>query len=214
MQSGVDRQSGSEVVNKMRRGHGAVFWGLVFFLMGSVSWGFADEGQLHLFLSKASKNEELSSMERIELLKSIEMALEQAKKTRTRLVQAIETGDMEIRYQDGNFWLGKLDKDRGSIESAIQQLKAMRENSASVLPSMKLYKALKDISFNFNNYNNMPPFSGLVGDLAPEIELWADPVFYRLYLLPLCRTKDREPDKVHPQPRKEKKPTIKMKKTE
>jgi len=46
-----------------------------------------------------------------------------------------------------------------------------------------------------------------VGDLAPEIELWADPVFYKLYLLPIARSKDVE-TKV---PQKEKKPAPKEK---
>jgi hypothetical protein len=54
----------------------------------------------------------------------------------------------------------------------------------------------------------MPPFSALVGDLAPEIELWADPVFYKLYLLPLARLKDVETKTIQ----KETKPTQKEKK--
>ena len=184
---------------------------LIFFCLASASLGFAQELQLHVFLSKASRNEELSSREKLELLKSIEAMTEKANKTRTRLVRAIETGDVEIRYQDGHFWLGKLDQDRASLESAGEQFKVIRENSGGLVASVRLYKALKDLSFNFNSYNNMPSFSGLVGDLAPEIELWADPIFYKLYLLPLCRSKDREPERDQPQTRKEKKPG-KMKK--
>jgi hypothetical protein len=68
---------------------------------------------------------------------------------------------------------------------------------------------LEDLSENFNAYNNLPSFSALVGDLAPEMELWADPVFYKLYLLPLARSKDGE-TKV---PQREKKPTSKEKKS-
>jgi hypothetical protein len=56
---------------------------------------------------------------------------------------------------------------------------------------------LKGLSSNFNAYNNLPSFSALVGDFAPEVELWADPVFYELCLLPLARLKDVE--KVPPQ---------------
>jgi hypothetical protein len=37
--------------------------------------------------------------------------------------------------------------------------------------------------------------SGYVGDLAPEIELWADPVFYKLYLLSLAASRDKDMDK-------------------
>jgi hypothetical protein len=66
----------------------------------------------------------------------------------------------------------------------------LREKPTHLIGSIKLYKSLKDLSSNFNAYNNMPLFSALVGDLAPEMELWADPVFYRLYLLPLARLKD------------------------
>jgi hypothetical protein len=66
---------------------------------------------------------------------------------------------------------------------------------------------LKNLSSNFNAYNNLPSFSALVGDVAPEMELWADPVFYKLYLIPLARSKDVEM-KV---PQKEKKPAPKEK---
>ncbi len=184
---------------------------VLLFLCLSVPLGFADEGELHTFLSKASKNEELSSADKMELLKSIEGVIDKARNIRKQLAQAIETGDVEVRYQDGNFWLGKLDQDRRSLDNAAQHLKAIRENSGSLVPSIKLYKALKDVSFNFNGYNNMPSFSGIVGDLAPEIELWTDPVFYKLYLLPLGRSKDKEPDKDRSQNRKEKKPGAKKK---
>jgi hypothetical protein len=54
----------------------------------------------------------------------------------------------------------------------------------------------------------MPLFSALVGDLAPEMELWADPIFYKLYLLPLARLKDVEVKS----PQRDKKPASKEKK--
>jgi hypothetical protein len=83
----------------------------------------------------------------------------------------------------------------------------LREKPNHLVASIKLYKSLKDLSENFNAYNNMPSFSALVGDLAPEMELWADPVFYKLYLLPLARSKDvelRVPQKEKKAPSKEK----------
>jgi hypothetical protein len=101
-----------------------------------------------------------------------------------------------------------LEEDQGSIETGIQQIKSLREKPTRLVASVKLYKSLKDLSENFNAYNNLPSFSALVGDLAPEIELWADPVFYKLYLLPLAHSKDVE--KVPPQ--KEQKPVPKEKK--
>jgi hypothetical protein len=55
----------------------------------------------------------------------------------------------------------------------------------------------------------MPSFSALVGDLAPEMELWVDMVFYKLHLLPLAHVKDTQM-KV---PQKEKKPAPKEKKS-
>jgi hypothetical protein len=74
--------------------------------------------------------------------------------------------------------------------------------------SIKLFKSLKDLASNFNAYNNLASFSGSVGDVAPEMELWADPVFYKLCLLPLARSKDAE--RVTPQ--KEQRPVQKGKK--
>jgi hypothetical protein len=54
-----------------------------------------------------------------------------------------------------------------------------------------------------------------VGDLAPEMELWTDPVFYQLYLLPLARARDKEAESKSPPPPpppKDKKPAAKEKK--
>jgi hypothetical protein len=53
----------------------------------------------------------------------------------------------------------------------------------------------------------MSPFCGFVGDLAPEMELWADPVFYKLYLIPLALSKDLEKEPAQ----REKKPAPKGK---
>ncbi len=134
--------------------------------------------------------------------------MRQAKQIHSKLIQAIQTGEMEIRYQEGKFWMSKLEEDQGSIENGIQQIKLLREKPTHLVASIKLYKSLKDLSSNFNAYNNMPSFSALVGDLAPEMELWADPVFYKLYLLPLAHLKDVE----RGPPQKEKKPIPKVKK--
>jgi len=101
-----------------------------------------------------------------------------------------------------------LEEDRESIQTGIEQLKLLREKPTHLIASIKLYKSLRDLSSNFNAYNNKPLFSALVGDLAPEMGLWADPVLYKLYLLPLARIKDME-TKV---PQREKKPASKEKK--
>jgi hypothetical protein len=90
----------------------------------------------------------------------------------------------------------------------------LREKSTHLLASIKLYKSLNDLSKNFNAYNNMPSFSALVGDFAPEMELWADPVFYKLHLLPLAHLRDKEmktPQKEKKTTSSEKKPTPKEK---
>jgi hypothetical protein len=71
----------------------------------------------------------------------------------------------------------------------------LKEKPNHLAASIKLYKSLRDLSVNFNAYNNMPLLSAYVGDLAPEIELWADPVFYKLYLLPLTVLMDKDIEK-------------------
>ena len=139
----------------------------------------------------------------------MEGVMDQAQRINKSLIQAIQGGEMKIEYQEGKFWMSKLEEDRGSIETGIQQLKLLREKPTHLIAAIKLYKSLRDLSSNFNAYNNMPLFSAFVGDLAPEMELWADPVFYKLYLLPLARSKDIEmepPKKEKPPIPKEKKP--------
>jgi hypothetical protein len=68
------------------------------------------------------------------------------------------------------------------------------------MASVILFKNLKDLASNLSSYNNMPSFSAYVGDLAPELELWTDPVFYQLYLLPLAKLKNVEPKIAEPKP--------------
>ena len=107
-------------------------------------------------------------------------------------MQTLQVGETDVRYQEGKFWMAKLEEDQGSIETGFQQIKLLREKPTDLIASIRLYKSLKDLSSNFNAYNNLPSFSAFVGDFAPEMELWADPVFYKLCLLPLARSKDVE----------------------
>jgi len=184
------------------------FLGLAILFFGLVCVVIAEDYHLQYFLTKiSSQTDELSKNERIELLNRIEEVMRQAKQIHSKLVQAIQTGEMEIRYQEGRFWMSKLEEDQGSIENGIQQIKLLRQKPMHLVASIKLYKSLKDLSSNFNAYNNMPSFSALLGDLAPEMELWADPVFYKLYLLPLAHLKDVEKGP----PQKETKPAPKVK---
>ena len=182
--------------------------GFILFL-GLASFGQAEDYHLQYFLSKASsKAIELSKKEKTELLNHLDEATKQAQRIRTKLIQTIQTGETDVRYQEGKFWISKLEEDQESIETGIQQIKLLREKPNHLVPSIKLYKSLKNLSSNFNAYNNLPSFSALVGDVAPEMELWADPVFYKLYLLPLARLKDIEKEP----PKKEKMPAPKGKK--
>jgi hypothetical protein len=160
----------------------------------SVSLAFAEDYQLQYFLGKvSSKHYDLSKKEMSELLIRIEGILEHALQVHGRLVQIIQGGETEIPYREGRFWMSKLEKDRELIESAAQQLKLLRERPAHLVASIELYKSMKDLSSDYNICNNMPSFAACVGDLAPEMELWADPVFYKLHLLPLAKSKDIEP---------------------
>jgi hypothetical protein len=169
------------------------FFGLVVLFLGLVSFGFAEDYPLQYFLTKiSSQTDELSQNEKTELLNRVDEVFQQAQQIHSKLIQTIQTGEMEIRYQEGKFWMSKLEEDQGSIENGIQQIKLLREKPTHLVASIKLYKSLKDLSSNFNAYNNIPSFSALVGDLAPEMELWADPIFYKLYLLPLAKMKDVE----------------------
>jgi hypothetical protein len=183
--------------------------GLVLcFGLASVSFSLAEDYNLQYFLSKCSaKTIEPSKKEKTELLNRLDEIIKQAQGIRTKLIQAIQTGETDVRYQEGKFWMSKLEEDQESIETGIQQIKLLREKPNHLVASIRLFKCLKNLSSNFNAYNNMPSFSALVGDLAPEMELWADPIFFKLYLLPLARSKDVETKA----PQKEKKPGPKEK---
>ncbi len=169
--------------------------GIILFL-GWTSLGFAEDYTLQYFLSKASSKEyDSSRKEKAELLNRLNEVLEKTQGVHKNLVQAILGGEVTMEYQEGKFWMTKLQQDWGSIETGMQQLKLLKEQPNLLAGSIKLYKSLKDLSVNFNAYNNLPLLSAYVGDLAPEIELWADPVFYKLYLLSLAASRDREADK-------------------
>ncbi len=168
-------------------------FGLTILFFGLACSAIAEDYPLHYFLAKiSSQSNVLSKGEREALLNRIDEVLEQAQRIHSKMLQAIQTGEMDIRYQEGKFWMSKLEEDQGSIEMGVQQVKLLKEKPTHLVASIKLYKSLQDLSSNFNAYNNMPLFSALVGDLAPEMELWADPVFYKLYLLPLAQMKDVE----------------------
>jgi len=185
-------------------------WFILFFFLMAVPAITAENDDLRYFLAKASSKEvKLSKKEKEELLSKIEAVLQQTQLTHMRLVEAIQIGEFDFRYQEGKFWMSKLEQGPRRIEEGLQQVQSLKEKPASLVPALKLYKILKDLSSDFNACNNNPSFSAMIGDLAPEMELWADPVFYQLYLIPLAQSKDTEKRPIPP----EKKPTPKEKPT-
>jgi hypothetical protein len=157
------------------------------------SGSFAEDYSLRYFMEKSSlKTYELSKKERIELLDRVETMLEKSVEIQLSLTRTIQGGETDIKYQEGRFWLSKLEDDQKAIDSGARQLKVLREKPMQLVAAIRLYKALKDLSFHFNSYNNVSSFSAFIGDVAPELELWADPVFYRLFLLPLAQAKSQE----------------------
>lgn len=189
--------------------YGKFFLTAILLFLAFTSISFAEDDTLQYFLSKAlSKTVELSKKEKIELFNQLDDVMKRAQGIRTKLMQAVQTGETEVLYQEGEFWMSKLEEDQASLETGMQQIKLLREKPTHLVASIKLYKSLKKLSENFNAYNNFRPFSAFVGDLAPEIELWGDPIFYKLYLLPLAYSKDVE--KIPPQT--EQKPPPKGKK--
>ena len=176
--------------------------------------GFAEDFTLQYFLAKVStKQVEISKQEKTAVLSRIEEVVGQAKQGNADLMKAIQSGEIEILYHDGKFWMSKLEEDKGSISSGVEQIKILKERPTNLIASVVLFKNLKDLGSNLSSYNNMPSFSAYVGDLAPELELWTDPVFYHLYLLPLAKLKSVEPKITEPKtaPPPEKKPIPKKK---
>ena len=168
----------------------------IVLILSWVSLGFAQDYTLQYYLNKASAKEyEASKKEKTELLNRMDEILEKTQQVHKNLVQAILGGEVTMDYQEGKFWMGKLVEDRGTIETGMQQLKLLKEKPNHLAGSIKLYKSMRDLSVSFSAYNNTPLLSAYVGDLAPEIELWTDQVFYKLYLLSLAASRDRDMDK-------------------
>jgi len=183
--------------------------GIILFLIWP-SLGVAEEYTLSYFLDKASTKEyEPSKKDQTELLNRMNEILGRTQQIHKNMVQALQGGEITMEYQEGKFWMTKLEEDRESIEAGMQQLKVLREKPNHLSASVILYKSLRDLSVNFSAYNNIAFFSAYVGDLAPEVELWADPVFYKLYLLPLAVLKDKEVEKEPPKREKKVNPKAK-----
>ncbi|MCX8118966.1 MAG: hypothetical protein N3G78_13690 [Desulfobacterota bacterium] len=173
------------------------YWGtlLVGFVVfsGWVSPGVGEEYSLQYFMSRLnSKSEALTKQERTILIDQIHRRLERVREVNHQITHRLKTGGIEMSYQEGDYWVSRLKEDRNSIEEAIEQTKRLQENLNHLVSAVRLYKLLRDLSTNLNGLNNIPLFSGMVGDLAPELGLWTDPVFYQLYLLPLARDKNLE----------------------
>ena len=157
------------------------------------SASFAEDYSLRYFMEKSFlKSYDLPKKERTELLDRVETMLEKSKEIQLSLTRTIQGGETDIKYQEGRLWLSKLEEDQQAIDSGARQLKVLREKPMQLVAAIRLYKALKDLSFHLNTYSNVSSFSAFIGDVAPELELWADPVFYRLYLLPLAQAKSQE----------------------
>lgn len=190
-------------------GYRRLFLTGVIFIFSIHSTAFGEEYTLPYFLSKVSSvSDSITKEEKTELLNQIEKLITKAREVHQKLTRAIKTGELDVRYPEGTFWVSKLEEDRKSLEIAAQQLKHLEKKTSYLVAAIDLYKSLKDLSSNFNSYNNMPSFSAFVGDLAPELELWGDPVFYKLYLLPLALLKDNEKE---PPPKNIKKPVSPIK---
>jgi len=181
---------------------------LAVILAGFSSVSLAEDLTLQYFLAKAtSKEGDLSITEKTELLNRIEEVMGRARRTHQQLIQMMLSGDVPLPFQEGHFWMSKFKEDETSIETGFQQLKLMKDKPLLLAPPILLYKVQRDLASNFNAYNNMPSFSSFVGDVGPELELWADPVFIKLFLLPLLNSKDKEAEAKSPS--KEKKPNPK-----
>ncbi len=153
---------------------------------------WAEEEPLQFFMKKVNTRAfQLQSKEKSELLFQIENLLKRIEEVHQRLVDGIQGGEFELRYQEGKFWISQLERDREWMKVAREQLVQLKNRSNHLVAALELYRALKNLSTNFNAYNNQVFFSASIGDLAPEIALWTDPVFYQLFLLPLARSKEK-----------------------
>jgi hypothetical protein len=79
-----------------------------------ISSGFTEDFALQYFLPKtSSKQVEISKQEKTALLNRIGEVVEQVKQGNADLMKAIQAGEIEILYHDGEFWMSKLEEDRG-----------------------------------------------------------------------------------------------------
>ena len=182
------------------------FGGMLVFVSLLSSTSVAEEHDLQYFLRKATETQNvaaLSHQERQELLSRMGTLIGKVREAHRQMVQMILSGTYEVQYQEGRLWMSSLAEDEGALETAIQQIKSLKEKPSLLVPPITLYKALRDLSVHFNRYTYVPQFSGLIGDLGLELELWVDPVFYQLCLLPLAQGRDKEPE-AKPPPAKEK----------
>jgi hypothetical protein len=183
------------------------------FLLLCLAWVSATVGEeysLRYFMEKSSlKTYELPKKERAELLKQVEELLEKTMEVQRKLTRTLQEGEPGIKYQEGRLWMSMLEEDQKAIDSGAQQVSLLKDKPTQLVAAVKLYKSLRDLSFHFSAYNNVPYFSAHVGDVAPELGLWTDPVFYKLYLLPLAQSRSVEtksPTKEKKQEGKGKKP--------
>ena len=105
--------------------------------------------------------------------------------------------------------MSKAEEDLKSVETGLQQLKLLNEKPGDLVSALVLYKSLKDLALNLNAFNNEPSFAAFVGDQAPELMLWTDPVFYQFYLFPLAQSRNVEKKVDEKSPKQEKKPPVK-----
>jgi hypothetical protein len=185
---------------------------LIGLLLGFAFLCEAQEYQLQYFLTRSpSKGDDLSTQEKKEILSGIGETLERIQRSHHRLTSAVLSGEMELRYQEGKLWMAKAEEDLKSIETGLQQLKLLKEKPGDLVAALVLYKSLKDLALNLSAFNNEPSFAVFVGDQAPELMLWTDPVFYQFYLLPLAQSRNAEKKVDEKLPKQEKKPPVKGK---
>jgi hypothetical protein len=185
---------------------------LIALLLSLTSLCQAEEYQLQYFLTRpSSKMNDLSVQEKMDLLRGIGETLQRVQESHLRLTSVIQSGEVELRYQEGKLWMSRVEEDLKSIESGVQQIKVLKEKPGDLVAAVVLYKSLKDLVFNLSAFNNEPSFATFVGDLAPELMLWTEPVFYQLYLLPLSQAKNIEKKVEVKPPKQEKKPPSKGK---
>jgi len=92
------------------------------------SASFAEDYSLRYFMEKSLlKTYELPKKERAELLDRVETMLEKSKEIQLSLTRTIQGGETDIKYQEGRFWLSKLEEDQKAIDSGSRQLEVLRE---------------------------------------------------------------------------------------